>query len=124
MNFQVSKVMETYQHIINTSAVDNTTMKIKKEFTGLTKPLMASMCRKSAYGEAAAVAKNKLSILQSVKYDFADGGKANISINCQNCENNGRPAGVFNLGNDLAKRYNSWACTSEYTCNGMFSIDI
>ena len=115
-SIQVEKIVETYDNIINATAHDNLTMSMKRKYTGLTPYLLQSMCSGSEFGDNASLAKSNLSTLQSYKYDMADGGKQNISVECDDCEQNG----MINLGDDLVSKYNSWECTQEYTCNGLF----
>ncbi len=111
-------MVQTFENIINVSSVDHTAMALKNDFTEMTKSLLASMCKKSSYGEDATVSESTLSTLQSYKYDFGENANASLAVSCKNCSKVSHDPAMVSLGDDLTKMYESWQCTAEYKCNG------
>ena len=119
--FQVETAISVYSNVIDVN--DYTTsfnMKSKTIFLTSADQLLVDMCAGLAFGEAPAIAKSKLAVLQSYKPGNFSGVNINyIQLGCSNCTSYTSAPSQVLLGGAIKANYSDWSCRSTDKCSGV-----
>ena len=115
---QAQSRLESLANLITVDDYTTDGMDLKSQYLTLSNSMGQKMCAGIVTGEPAAVAKTSVSVVSSVKDNFATVESAYLNIACSDCPQNIKTTAQVQLGASLKIQYQSWSCTDEETCYG------
>ena len=116
--FQAEAVLITLANLIQVSDYSTDGMNQKTNYLQVSVSSGQKMCAGIVMGQPAAIAKTSLSVLSSVKNNFATVDTDYIDAACSDCPNNVKTPAKVLLGTALKGSFGSWTCDTDTTCNG------